>query len=270
MSERVLAKMAYRAEPEGVLAVVEAPERELPRDGSLYLVAVGDREARATSARWRARPTPPAPTLSSSPRRRPIPGTRTRSAHRPARSSRCRSSRRRSTRCARSGVAARRGGRPRADDVHRRRPHARRARSRRRRGRRASDERWLDAADLRSRSRSRPHGDRQPQHGDRGCDPPLRSGAPAWLPRRRPPRTRDDRRPPAAHADALASRTLGARLKCELFQRTGSFKARGALNKLSALTAEERAPRRDHDLGRQPRAGRRLGRRREAASTRWS
>ena len=41
MSERVLAKMAYRAEPEGVLAVVEAPARELPRGGTLYLVAVG-------------------------------------------------------------------------------------------------------------------------------------------------------------------------------------------------------------------------------------
>jgi TrmH family RNA methyltransferase len=41
VSERVLAKMAYRAEPEGVLAVVEAPERELPRGGSLYLVTVG-------------------------------------------------------------------------------------------------------------------------------------------------------------------------------------------------------------------------------------
>jgi len=41
VSSRVLAKMAYRAEPEGVIAVVEAPERELPRNGSLYLVAVG-------------------------------------------------------------------------------------------------------------------------------------------------------------------------------------------------------------------------------------
>ena len=38
----------------------------------------------------------------------------------------------------------------------------------------------------------------------------------------------------------LSSRTLGARLKCELFQRTGSFKPRGALNKLSSLTADER------------------------------
>jgi TrmH family RNA methyltransferase len=41
VSERVLARLAYRAEPEGVIAVVEAPSRELPRDGSLYLVAVG-------------------------------------------------------------------------------------------------------------------------------------------------------------------------------------------------------------------------------------
>ena len=38
----------------------------------------------------------------------------------------------------------------------------------------------------------------------------------------------------------LRSRALGADLKCELFQRTGSFKARGALNRISALTPEER------------------------------
>ena len=41
VSERVLRKLAYRAEPEGVLAVVEAPRPELPRDPSLLLVAVG-------------------------------------------------------------------------------------------------------------------------------------------------------------------------------------------------------------------------------------
>ena len=41
VSARVLAKMAYRAEPEGVLAVVETPRRTLPTDGTLYLVAVG-------------------------------------------------------------------------------------------------------------------------------------------------------------------------------------------------------------------------------------
>ena len=39
----------------------------------------------------------------------------------------------------------------------------------------------------------------------------------------------------------LSSRTLGARLKCELFQRTGSFKPRGALNKVASLGARERA-----------------------------
>jgi threonine dehydratase len=38
----------------------------------------------------------------------------------------------------------------------------------------------------------------------------------------------------------LSSRTIGARLKCELFQRTGSFKARGALNKISSLTVDEK------------------------------
>ncbi len=41
VSPRVLAKMAYRSEPEGVLAVVEAPERALPHGGRLYLVAAG-------------------------------------------------------------------------------------------------------------------------------------------------------------------------------------------------------------------------------------
>ena len=41
VSERVLAKMAYRAEPEGVIAIFEAPVRELPRNGTLYLVAAG-------------------------------------------------------------------------------------------------------------------------------------------------------------------------------------------------------------------------------------
>jgi len=39
----------------------------------------------------------------------------------------------------------------------------------------------------------------------------------------------------------LMSRTLGARLKCELFQRTGSFKSRGALVKLASLDEEERS-----------------------------
>jgi threonine dehydratase len=38
----------------------------------------------------------------------------------------------------------------------------------------------------------------------------------------------------------LDSRALGVSLKAELFQETGSFKARGALNRLAALTPEER------------------------------
>lgn len=44
-----------------------------------------------------------------------------------------------------------------------------------------------------------------------------------------------------ARTPLLSSRTLDARLKCELFQRTGSFKPRGALNKVSSLTAQEKA-----------------------------
>jgi threonine dehydratase len=43
-----------------------------------------------------------------------------------------------------------------------------------------------------------------------------------------------------ARTPMLSNRTLGARLKCELFQRTGSFKVRGALNKMSHLSDEEK------------------------------
>ena len=43
-----------------------------------------------------------------------------------------------------------------------------------------------------------------------------------------------------ARTPTIRSRALGAHLKCELFQRTGSFKSRGALNKLSSLTPDER------------------------------
>jgi threonine dehydratase len=38
----------------------------------------------------------------------------------------------------------------------------------------------------------------------------------------------------------LSSAALGANLKAELFQKTGSFKARGALNRIAALTDDER------------------------------
>ena len=43
-----------------------------------------------------------------------------------------------------------------------------------------------------------------------------------------------------ARTPTLGSRTVNAQLKCELFQRTGSFKVRGALNKISSLTAQEK------------------------------
>ncbi|HEV8460557.1 MAG TPA: pyridoxal-phosphate dependent enzyme [Gaiellaceae bacterium] len=43
-----------------------------------------------------------------------------------------------------------------------------------------------------------------------------------------------------ARTPMLSNRTLGARFKCELFQRTGSFKVRGALNKMSHLTEQEK------------------------------
>jgi threonine dehydratase len=39
---------------------------------------------------------------------------------------------------------------------------------------------------------------------------------------------------------SFGSAALGVSLKAELFQKTGSFKARGALNRLAALTPEER------------------------------
>jgi threonine dehydratase len=39
----------------------------------------------------------------------------------------------------------------------------------------------------------------------------------------------------------LSSRALGAHLKAELLQKTGSFKVRGVLNRMAALTSEERA-----------------------------
>jgi len=41
VSDQVLAKMSYRATPEGVLGVFEAPQRPLPSDSTLVLVAVG-------------------------------------------------------------------------------------------------------------------------------------------------------------------------------------------------------------------------------------
>jgi TrmH family RNA methyltransferase len=41
VDERVLRKMSYRGEPEGVIAIVEIPQRTLPPNSTLLLVAVG-------------------------------------------------------------------------------------------------------------------------------------------------------------------------------------------------------------------------------------
>ena len=42
------------------------------------------------------------------------------------------------------------------------------------------------------------------------------------------------------HTPTFGSTSLGVSLKAELFQKTGSFKVRGALNRLASLTREER------------------------------
>ena len=54
-------------------------------------------------------------------------------------------------------------------------------------------------------------------------------------------RARETIGPRLARTPLLGNRTIGARLKCELFQRTGSFKVRGALNKISSLSDDEKA-----------------------------
>ncbi|MFI5246608.1 MAG: pyridoxal-phosphate dependent enzyme, partial [Gemmatimonadales bacterium] len=48
------------------------------------------------------------------------------------------------------------------------------------------------------------------------------------------------RRTPILRSEQLGERLgIGLHLKLELFQKTGSFKVRGALNRMSALSAEE-------------------------------
>ena len=60
----------------------------------------------------------------------------------------------------------------------------------------------------------------------------------------------------------FSSRSLGPgrHLKAELFQRTGSFKARGALNRVRAALGRGARAWCDQRLGRQPRPGARMGR----------
>ncbi len=83
---------------------------------------------------------------------------------------------------------------------------------------------------------------------------------------RYPPRRGGDRRRRARRPRLVRRRALSEMSGCEVFLKlenlhpTGSFKERGALNKLLRLSAERAARRRRRDVGRQPRAGRRLPR----------
>ena len=73
-------------------------------------------------------------------------------------------------------------------------------------------------------------------------------------------------RTPLINSPVLDAR-LGARvfLKAETLQRTGSFKFRGAYNKLSSIPPEQARGRRRRLFVRQPRAGR--GARRRSSAT---
>ena len=232
--------------------------------------------SRATSARWRARRTPPAPTRSSSPRRNSDPVE-------PERDPRV--DRRRLHAAGRRGDASTTSRRSRTED----------RRGRRRRAARytdadftgptailvgAEDDGLDDALARRSptwRSRSRCDGT---SADSLNAAPPPRSCssrrcASVATRRRRPATTSTARARPSATASPrtpmLSSRTLGARLKCELFQRTGSFKAaRRAEQAQQPHAREEKEPRRDRDLRRQPRAGDGVRRGRPRASTRSS
>ena len=233
--------MAYRAEPEGVLAVVEAPARELPRGGTLYLVAVGVEKPGNLGAMARTAEAAGADALVVAEAQADVWNPNAIRA---------------STgavftlpvveatldEVAALGVAGRRRGRRRRrrayTDADLTRADARSSSApRTRASTSAGAPRPTSQVSIPMRGRAR----RQPQRRDRRRDPALRGGAPAWLAATTssaPARSIGDRLP---RTPMLASRTLGARLKCELFQRTGSFKPRGALNKLSSLTAEEKA-----------------------------
>ena len=269
MSERVLAKMAYRAEPEGVIAVVEAPARELPRGGTLYLVAVGIEKPGNLGAMARTAEAAGADALVVAEARADVWNPN-------------------AIRASTGAVFTLPVVEATLDDVsglgvelvaaavdaptllHRRRPRAPDRDRRRRRGRGPRRALARRRRPQPSRSRSRP-------------------AAPTASTPRPPPRSSSSRRCASvvSRDDVLRARDrsssatssarrcsrrapLGARLKCELFQRTGSFKPRGALNRLASADGRGEAARRDRDLGRQPRAGGRLRRRARTASTRSS
>ena len=245
VSARVLAKMAYRAEPEGVLAVFEIPQRDAARATRRSSSSRSGSRSPATSVRWRAPRTRPAPTRCSSPTPNADPWNPN------------------AIRASTGAVFTLPIVEATLDEVralplqksppssaprplHRRRPDTGRPRFVVGAEDDGLDARWRDAADVQVAIPMNARDRRQPERGDQRRGPPLRGGAPAWLTRHRP--TRDDvERARATIGDRLprtpllSSRTIGARLKCELFQRTGSFKPRGALNKISNLTRRREA-----------------------------
>ena len=272
VSERVLAKMAYRAKPEGVIALVEAPAHRRCRATGRSTSSPSGSRSRATSVRSRASARGRGRRRArSSPRRAPIPSTPTRSAPRPARSSRCRSSRTTLEEVVGLGVAlvaAVAGAGLPYSEADLAAPGRDR---RRRRGPRppaplaSRPPRSSVTIPIRARRR-RPRASTPPSPR-RSCSSRRCASVVSRddVLRARPTVERYLRRTPL-----LASRTLGARLKCELFQRTGSFKARGAINKLASLERGGARARRDRDLGRKPRPGGRLRRGRARRSTRSS
>ena len=147
VSERVLAKMAYRAEPEGVLAVVEAPARELPRGGTLYLVAVGIEKPGNLGAMARTAEAAGADALVVADAQADVveperdPRVDRRRLHAAGRGGIARRGRG-------LGVQRRRRGRRRADALHRRRPRPPDARSSSAPRTQGLDERWRAAADV--------------------------------------------------------------------------------------------------------------------------
>ena len=239
VSERVLAKMAYRAEPEGVLAVVEAPARELPRGGTLYLVAVGIEKPGNLGAMARTAEAAGADALVVAEAQADVWNPN-------------------AIRASTGAVFTLPVVEATLDDVRgARRPGRRGASSR-------ADDGYTDA-DLtradRARRRRRGRGPRRAlarRGRPRRRDPDARHARPTASTPRPPPRSCSSRRCASVvsrddvlraretigdrlpRTPMLASRTLGARLKCELFQRTGSFKSRGALNRLSTHDARRR------------------------------
>ena len=240
VSERVLAKMAYRGRARGGDRRRRGAAARAAADGSLYLVAVGIEKPGNLGAMARSAEAAGADALVVAEAKAdvwnpnairastgavftlPVVEATPRRDRRPPRHHRRGRRRARTTRYTDADLA-------RPDRRSSSAPRTRASAPMARRGRRPG----LDPR--------RPRERRQPERRHRRRDPPLRGGAAAWLSRDDVLRARAIVERHLARTPMLSSRTLGARLKCELFQRTGSFKSRGALVKLASLTDDERA-----------------------------